>query len=82
MQPLSGDLSSLGAPIKDGAILPGKQINQQDTRFEIDIQVEDTETSPQKAIEGGRALVNTGYPAITDAASSETYGRTWTMALE
>ncbi len=71
LQPLSGDLSSLGVPIKDGAILPREQINKQGTRFEIDIQVEDTETSPQKAIEGGKALVNAGYPAITGAASSE-----------
>jgi len=67
--PLSGDLSTLGQPIRDGAILPQAQL-EGETSFEIDIQVEDTETNPQAGIQGANTLVNNGYPAVTGTASS------------
>jgi ABC-type branched-subunit amino acid transport system substrate-binding protein len=67
--PLTGDLGSLGKPIRDGAILPRAQI-EEDIDFTIDIQVEDTETNPQAGIQGANTLVNNGYPAVTGPASS------------
>ncbi|MFB6205754.1 MAG: ABC transporter substrate-binding protein, partial [Haloglomus sp.] len=67
--PLTGDLGSLGKPIRDGAILPKAQLKGK-TNFTIDIQVEDTETNPQAGIQGANTLINNGYPAITGPASS------------
>ncbi len=67
--PLTGDLGSLGKPIRDGAILPQTQL-EGETEFTIDIQQEDTETNPQAGIQGANTLVNNGYPAVTGTASS------------
>jgi ABC-type branched-subunit amino acid transport system substrate-binding protein len=67
--PLTGDLGSLGQPIRDGAILPAAQL-EGETSFTIDIQQEDTETNPQAGISGANTLINNGYPAITGPASS------------
>jgi ABC-type branched-chain amino acid transport systems, periplasmic component len=67
--PLTGDLGSLGKPIRDGAILPQAQL-EGETQFTIDIEEQDTETNPQAGIQGANTLVNNGYPAITGTASS------------
>jgi ABC-type branched-subunit amino acid transport system substrate-binding protein len=67
--PLTGDLGSLGQPIRDGAILPKAQIGD-DIDFTIDLQVEDTETNAQAGIQGANTLINNGYPAVTGPASS------------
>lgn len=67
--PLTGDLGSLGQPIRDGGILPAAQL-EGETNFTIDIQQEDTETNPQAGIQGANTLINNGYPAITGPASS------------
>ena len=69
LMPLTGDLGNLGAPIRDGAILPAAEL-EGETEFTFDIQEEDTETNAQAGISGAESLVNNGFPAITGAASS------------
>lgn len=70
LQPTSGDLGTLGGPIRDAAILPGEQL-EGETRFGIDIREEDTESDPEAGVAAAQALVDAGYPAVTGAASSE-----------
>jgi len=67
--PLTGDLSPVGKPIRDGAKLPATQL-EGETDFTFDFQVEDTQTDPQAGISAAEALVNAGYPAVTGPASS------------
>lgn len=67
--PLTGDLASVGEPIRDGAILPAAQL-EGETDFTIDIQEEDTQTDPSAGISAAESLVNSGYPAINGPASS------------
>jgi len=69
LMPLSGDLSPVGKPIRDGARLPAVQL-EGETDFEFDFQVEDTQTDPEAGISAAEALVNAGYPAVTGPASS------------
>ncbi|WP_435349556.1 ABC transporter substrate-binding protein [Haloarchaeobius sp. HRN-SO-5] len=67
----TGDLSSVGIPIRDAATLPGKQLNNNsDFGTEIDFQVEDTATTPQTGINAANTLANAGYPAISGPLSS------------
>jgi ABC-type branched-chain amino acid transport systems, periplasmic component len=68
--PETGDLSSVGKPIRDGAILPLTQLQEADTNFEYDYQVGDTQTNPQAGISAAETLINNGYPAVTGPASS------------
>jgi len=68
--PTTGDLADLGAPIRDGAILP-QTILEGETDFELDFQVEDTQTDPNAAQSAAQSLRAGGYPAVTGAASSE-----------
>ncbi len=68
--PVTGDLGDLGAPIRDAAILPETQLEDEGVEFTIDIRQEDTETEPEVGISGAQALVDAGYPSITGAASS------------
>lgn len=70
--PTTGDLASVGQPIQQGATLPVKQLQNSNTNFTIDTQVEDTQTDAQAGISAAQAIVDAGYPAITGAASSET----------
>ncbi|WP_435363825.1 ABC transporter substrate-binding protein [Haloarchaeobius sp. DYHT-AS-18] len=71
LMPVTGDLSSVGQPIRDGATLPGKQLNNNDDfGTTIDFQVEDTATSPQTGINAANTLVNAGYPGVCGPASS------------
>ncbi|WP_267639453.1 ABC transporter substrate-binding protein [Haloarchaeobius amylolyticus] len=71
LMPVTGDLSSVGKPIRDGATLPGKQLNgNSDFETTIDFQVEDTATSPQTGINAANTLVNAGYPGVCGPASS------------
>lgn len=71
LQPVTGDLASVGRPIRDAALLPASQLNDANTDFRIQTQAEDTQTDPQAGISGAEALVDAGYPSITGAASSE-----------
>jgi len=68
LQPATGDLGNLGAPIQDAGALPGAQLSETD--YSIDIRREDTETTPEVGIERAQALADAGYPSITGAASS------------
>lgn len=68
--PTSGGLANLGVPIKDAAILPFSQL-EGETDFTINEQVEDTQTDANAAQNAANSLVNSGYPAVTGAASSE-----------
>lgn len=68
--PLTGDLASVGKPIRDGAILPKKVIEEGDAPITIDQRVEDSQTDPQAAVSTANDLVNAGYPMVTGPASS------------
>jgi len=69
LMPTTGDLANLGQPIRDGAILPGTQL-EGNTPFTIDIQEGDTQTNPDAGQAAADNLVNAGYPMVTGAASS------------
>lgn len=71
LQPTTGDLGDLGGPIRDGAILPQIQLENEGVDFDIDIREEDTETDPEVAVSGAQSLVDAGYPAVTGAAASD-----------
>ncbi|MCD2200428.1 ABC transporter substrate-binding protein [Halobacterium sp. KA-4] len=68
--PTTGDLADLGAPIRDGAILP-QSLLEGETDFELDFSVQDTQTDPNAGQSAAQTLRNGGYPAVTGAASSE-----------
>jgi ABC-type branched-subunit amino acid transport system substrate-binding protein len=68
--PETGDLGSLGATIRDGALLAATQVNDADVDVSVDTQVEDTQTTPQAGVSGAEALVNAGYPSVVGSASS------------
>ena len=70
LQPATGDLGDLGAPIQDAGALPGLQLEDEGVPYEIDIRREDTETEPEVGIERAQALADAGYPSVTGAASS------------
>ena len=70
LMPLTGDLGSLGGPIRDGGLLPATQLNNADTSFTIDTQVEDTQTNPTAGVSAAESLVNAGYPMVMGPASS------------
>ncbi|TQQ81451.1 ABC transporter substrate-binding protein [Halonotius roseus] len=70
LMPLSGGLGNLGQPIRDAAVLP-IDLLEGNTEFTIDSQVEDTQTDPNAGQTAASSLVDSGYPAVTGAASSE-----------
>ena len=70
LMPETGDLASVGRPIRDAALLPFLQLEDAETGFEFDYQVGDTQTDPQAGISAAESLVNAGYPSVTGPASS------------
>ncbi|MFC6794104.1 ABC transporter substrate-binding protein [Halobaculum halobium] len=71
LMPLTGDLASLGGPIRDGGTLPVKQLRAAgDMPVEFDQTVEDTQTDPQAGIQAANGLANAGYPTVCGPASS------------
>lgn len=68
---VTGDLESLGPPIRDSATLVVDQVNDADTPHSVDTQFEDTGTSATQGISGAEAVVNAGYPMICGALGSE-----------
>jgi len=48
--PETGDLGSLGGPIRDGALLAAIQVNDADLNVTVNTRVEDTQTDPQAGI--------------------------------
>jgi ABC-type branched-subunit amino acid transport system substrate-binding protein len=70
LMPETGDLASVGRPIRDAALLPFLQLEDAETGFTFDYQVGDTQTDPQAGISAAESLVNAGYPSVTGPASS------------
>jgi ABC-type branched-chain amino acid transport systems, periplasmic component len=70
LMPETGDLASVGRPIRDAALLPFLQLEDAGTDFSFDYQVGDTQTDPQAGISAAESLVNAGYPSVTGPASS------------
>lgn len=68
--PTTGGLADLGEPIKNAAELP-RFVLEGETDFELDFDVQDTQTDPNAAQSAAQTLRNGGYPAVTGAASSE-----------
>jgi ABC-type branched-subunit amino acid transport system substrate-binding protein len=69
--PTTGDLASVGKPIRDGATLVGKQLQDADMGgLSVEYQEEDTQTSPQAGISAANSLVNAGIPGVCGPASS------------
>jgi len=69
LMPETGDLGSLGQIIRDGALLPARQL-EGETDFTIDVETADTQTDPQVGISAAQNLVDAGYPAVVGSASS------------
>ncbi len=70
LQPATGDLGDLGAPIQDAGALPSLQLENEGVDFTIDLRREDTETDPGTGTTRAQSLADAGYPSITGAASS------------
>ncbi|OAQ51865.1 ABC transporter substrate-binding protein [Natrinema mahii] len=70
MQPLSGNLESLGKPIRDAAELPIKQVRD-DVPLDIDHKVADTETSPSAGVQSASTLVTEEYPMVNGPAAAD-----------
>ena len=69
LMPETGDLGSLGGPIRDGALLPARQLDGE-VEFVINPQTGDTQTDPQAGISEANAMVDAGINAIVGAAAS------------
>lgn len=65
----SGDLGSVGTPIRKAAEVAVKQFKD-NTDFEYDVQIADTQTDPAAGISAAKNLVNAGYPAVVGPLSS------------
>ncbi|MGB9987922.1 ABC transporter substrate-binding protein [Salarchaeum japonicum] len=68
--PTTGGLADLGVPINNGAILP-RILLEGETDFTLDFSEQDTQTDANAAQSAAQTLRNSGYPAVTGAASSE-----------
>jgi ABC-type branched-subunit amino acid transport system substrate-binding protein len=66
---LTGDLASVGKPIRDGAMLAVEQLKG-NIDYTIDARVADAQTKPQAGINAANALANSGYPAVVGPLSS------------
>jgi len=69
LMPETGDLSSLGTTMRDGGLLPSRQLDGE-IDYEIDVETGDTETDPQAGISSAQSLVDSGYPGVVGPASS------------
>ncbi len=68
--PVTGDLASVGKPMRDAAMLPETQLNNGNLGIEIDAQFEDAQTNPAAAISAANSLLSAGYPSAVGPASS------------
>jgi len=68
--PQTGDLGELGSFMIQGGRIPVRQLRNSDLDFEVDLQVEDTQTNRQTTLSAGESLINGDYPVIVGAASS------------
>lgn len=71
LMPLTGDLGSVGKPMRDAAVLPEAQLKDADLGgLSVKVTVEDTQTDPSAGISAANSLVNAGVPGICGPASS------------
>ncbi|NUC74541.1 ABC transporter substrate-binding protein [Haloterrigena sp. SYSU A558-1] len=70
MQPVSGDLETVGKPMRNAAELPIRQV-EDEISLDIEYEVVDTETSPSAGVQGAAALVDEGYPMVNGPAASD-----------
>ncbi|MEF8776094.1 MAG: ABC transporter substrate-binding protein [Haloarculaceae archaeon] len=68
--PETGDLASVGKPMIQAGELAAMVINRGDPDVEVDLQFQDTQTSPQAGIQAANSLINAGYACIAGPASS------------
>ncbi|WP_049911271.1 ABC transporter substrate-binding protein [Halorubrum coriense] len=68
---LSGGLGSVGEPIADAVELPAKQLDDSDLEADVELQIEDSETTARGGINAMRTLVDAGYPAIAGPLGSD-----------
>ena len=69
--PLTGDLGSVGTPMRDAAVLPTTLLEGEDLGgISVENQVEDTQTDPSSGISAANALINAGIPGVCGPASS------------
>jgi ABC-type branched-subunit amino acid transport system substrate-binding protein len=68
--PETGDLASVGQPMIQAGELAAQVVNDGDADVDVDLQFEDSQTSPQEGINGANSLINAGYPAVAGPASS------------
>lgn len=68
--PETGDLGSLGKPMRDAGQLAATIATDADAGITVDTQVEDTQTNPSQGVSGANSLVNAGYPMVNGPASS------------
>lgn len=67
---LTGDLSNVGQPIRDGAMLAVDRVNEADNGVTVDVQEEDTGTDPDQGVDRAEALLNDDYPMVCGALAS------------
>lgn len=68
--PLTGDLGSVGVPMKNGGVLASKIVNEGDTPVTVKRHVEDTQTKVPAAIDGANGLANQNVPMMVGPATS------------
>ncbi len=68
--PETGDLASTGGPMINASEIPPMQVNNSDLDLEVNVQFEDTQTSPDQGVSGAESLISGGVPAVNGTASS------------
>jgi len=68
--PETGDLASVGQPMIRAGELAAQVVNDGNADITVDLQFEDSQTSPQAGVNAANSLINAGYPAIAGPASS------------
>ncbi len=69
LMPETGDLGSLGQTIRDGAILPARQLDGE-TELVFQAQTGNTDTDPQTGISEANSMVDAGISAFVGPAAS------------
>ncbi|WP_135822552.1 ABC transporter substrate-binding protein [Halostella litorea] len=68
--PETGDLASTGGPMINASEIPAMQVNNSDLDLEVNVQFEDTNTSPDQGVSGAGSLISGGVPGVNGTASS------------
>lgn len=69
LMPETGDLGPLGGPIRDGALVPYRQL-EGEVNFTFDVTTGDTQTDPEAGISEANSMVDAGIPAVVGPAAS------------